>query len=56
MPYPGYYGKPNSLCEELCKHVPLISYTSCSNCSAGSTHAIRRETEKNTWFSYGLKF
>lgn len=50
-----YYGKLNALWDELLHHLPLISCTCCSNCTAGSIHdETRRETEKLHDFLMGL--
>ena len=49
-----YYGKLNSLWEDLFHLVPLISRSCCANCNAGSLHESRRETEKLHDFLMGL--
>lgn len=46
MTVSSYYGKLNTLWEELSKHVPLISCHCCTKCTAGLLHQERREHEK----------
>lgn len=47
-----YYGKLNSLWEELYKHEPLISCNCYSSCDAGSRHASRYDTQKLHYFEW----
>lgn len=49
-----YYGKLNSLWEDLNKHEPLISCSCCSGCDAGSRHALRRDAQRLHEFLMGL--
>ncbi len=49
-----YFGKLNSLWEELYKHEPLISSTCCSSCDARFHYESHRDTQTLRDFLMGL--